>query len=142
MINGAALSILIFLLGTLVTLDIRRKNACDAAAAKFRLDLLNALTGLYPVPTDWPKDVDAHLRKIFPSLQRSVAEFRPYLPWYKRRAYDKAWFVYRLGVDGREIDKQIYHQYMEFSSPDKRFVDPKKQFHANVSKLFRFAGRT
>jgi hypothetical protein len=135
---------LVALLGVLISafvaLHLRRKNASSAAAGKFRAALLNALSGMYPIPANWPKNVDGHLRQIFPALQSAVEEFRPYVPWRSRRSYDRAWFVYRLGEDGREIDKQLYHQYMGFTSPDEPVVDPKVTFHANVKRLLAFAG--
>jgi hypothetical protein len=136
------LTSLIALIGWLLVLYVQRKNARRTATTKYRAALLEALSGLYPIPTDWPNNIDAHLRQIFPILQRAVAEFRPHVPWYSRRSYDRAWFVYRLGDGGREIDKQIYHQYMGFSSPGERTVDPKETFRANVSMLFRFARET
>lgn len=110
--------------------------------AKYRASVLEALSGLYPIPTNWPSNVDAHLRKAFPTLQRAIAEFRPYVPWYSRRSYDNAWRVYRVGTDGREIDKQVYHQYMGFTSPGEPVIDPKETFRVNVSRLFRFANET
>lgn len=47
--------------------------------------------------------------------------------------------MYRLGPDGREIDKQLYHQYMGFTSPYEPAIDPKVAFHANVKRLLDFA---
>ena len=138
-IPATLLTLLIALIGWLLVLHVQRKNAHRVAATKYRAALLEALSGLYPIPTNWPNSIDAHLRQAFPILQRTVAEFRPYVPWYSRRSYDKAWFVYRLGEGGREIDKQVYHQYMGFTSPGEPIIDPKEVFRVNVSTLFRFA---
>jgi len=117
---------------------IRRAQASQS----FRSVILCKLAGLYPIPTNWPTSIDSHLRQIFPELQRAVAEFRPYVPWHARRSFDAAWFVYRLGRDGREIDKQLYHQYMGFTSPGRPVIDPKETFRANVDKLLSFARET
>jgi hypothetical protein len=135
-------TILAALLGGLLLLYVHRKNARRTAAAKYRAALLESFTGLYPIPTNWPGNIDAHLRQVFPQLQRAVAEFRAYVPWHARRSYDQAWFVYRLGPDGREIDKQLYQQYMGFTSPGEPVVDPKDTFRANVAGLLAFAGET
>jgi hypothetical protein len=135
-------TLLAALVGGLLLLHVHRKNARRAAAAKYRAALLEAFTGLYPVPANWPGDIDSHLRRAFPLLQRAVAEFRPYISWRARRSYDQAWFVYRLGPEGREIDKQLYHQYMGFTSPGEPVVDPKETFRANVAGLLAFAGET
>ncbi len=139
-ISPPVATLLAVLLSGFLLLYVNRKNARRTATAKYRAALLEAFTGLYPIPTNWPVNVDAHLRQIFPQLQRAVAEFRSYVPW--RRAYDRAWFVYRLGTDGREIDKQLYHQYMGFTSPGEPVINPKGTFYTNVNKLLGFASET
>lgn len=141
-ISAPFATLLVGLLSALLVLYVRRRNASASAAAMFRAALLDALSGMYPVPTTWPANIDLHLRQLFPAVQRAVQEFRPYVPWYSKRSYDRAWFVYRLGIDGREIDKQLYHQYMGFTSPCEPVVDPKVTFHANVKKLLAFADET
>jgi len=135
-----AATLLAALIGGLLLLYVHRKNARRVAAAKYRAALLEAFAGLYPIATNWPDNIDSHLRQIFPSLQRAVAEFRPYVSWHARRSYDSAWFAYRLGSDGREIGKQLYHQYMGFTSPGEPAIDPKETFRANVVNLLRYAG--
>ena len=135
-------TLLVGLVGGFLLLYVHRKNARRTASAKFRAEFLKVLSGLYPVATNWPSNIDSHLRQIFPALQLVLAEFRPYVPWYKRRAYDRAWFVYRLGRDGRDIDQQMYHQYMGFTSPGTPPIDPKQTFRANVKRLLDFADET
>jgi hypothetical protein len=141
-ISAPQATLLTALVGGLILLYVHRKNAQRAATAKFRAAMFQSLTGLYPVPSSWPANIDSHLRQIFPALQQAIAEFRPYVPWYSRRSYDRAWFVYRLGPDGREIDKQLYHQYMGFTSPGEPVIDPKETFRVNVAALLAFAGET
>ena len=141
-ISAPLATLLAALIGGYLLLYIHRKNARRTATAKYRAALLEAFTGLYPIPTNWPNNIDAHLRGIFPSLQRAIAEYRPYVPWHARKAYDQAWFIYRLDRDGREIDKQLYFHYMGFSSPGGPVIDPKVTFRSNVDSLLRFAGET
>ncbi|MGY3265522.1 hypothetical protein [Lysobacter sp. HA35] len=130
------------LISGLLLLHVHRKNARRSAAAKYRAALLESFAGLYPVPSNWPRDIDSHLREIFPALQRAAAEFRPYMLWRARRSYDRAWSNYRLGPGGREIDKQLYHQYMGFTDPGQPASDPKATFKTNVARLLAFAGET
>lgn len=141
-IPAPAATLLAALIGGWFLLYVHRKNARRTAAAKYRTALLEAFAGLYPIPTNWPPNIDSHLRQIFPQLQRAVAEFRPYVSWRTRRSFDAAWFVYRLGADGREIDNQLYHQYMGFTSPGEPVIDPKETFRCNVAKLLSFANET
>jgi len=114
------------------------KNRYAAASIKFRSSVLEILAGLYPIPTNWPKrglDIDPVLRNAFPKLQVAVAEFRPYLAWFRRWRFDRAWFIYRLGKEGREIDKQDHLQYIGFASTP----NPEKTFKRNVDALLSFA---
>ena len=141
-IPAPLVTFLIGLVSAFIVLYVRRRDASSNAAVKFRSALLDAFSGMYPVPATWPANIDSHLRQLFPTVQRAVEEFRPYVPWYSKRSYDTAWFVYRLGHDGREIDKQLYHQYMGFTTPGEPAVNPKETFHANVNKLLAFAGET
>lgn len=105
-----------------------------AANASFRVKVLTELGSIYPVPASWPEDINSHLRAAFPALQVAVAEFRPYVPWWRRWRFDKAWFCYHCST-GRKVDAQVYHHYMAFSSQP----DPKAMFHKNVSRLLSFA---
>lgn len=87
-----------------------------------------------PHPVRWPADIDAFLRGVFPQLQAAVAEFRPFLPMYRRLAFDRAWFTYRCAT-GRQIDIECYHHYMAFAGQP----DPKQTFSRNVERLLSFA---
>jgi hypothetical protein len=136
------IAILGVLLSAFFLLYVHSKNAKRTAAAKYRAALLKAFSGLYPIPSNWPRDIDSHLREIFPELQVAVAEYRTFIPWYSRKKYDYAWFVYRLDKDGREIDKQLYFHYMGFRDADRPTSDPKQEFHCNVSRLMAFASET
>ena len=141
-IAGASLA---WLIPHRLSISRERQSSFRAAAVKFRSAVLGTLSGLYPIPAHWPGSgnaVDQTLRAAFPALQTAVTEFKDSLPRRHRRAFDQAWFIYRLGSDGREIDKQCYHQYMGFSSPDKVIPDSKDTFHANVSNLLSFAKET
>ncbi len=117
-----------------------RNNAINryaAASTKFRSSVLEILSGLYPLPTHWPKDglaIDPILRAAFPKLQVAVAEFRPHVLWFRRKAFDESWFRFRCAT-GREIDQQCYHHYMAFSDQP----DPKTTFKMNVDNLLSFA---
>jgi hypothetical protein len=115
-----------------------RLNRLAIASTTFRNTILTELKGLYPIPSDWPKDInmlDQRLRQVFPNLQIAVANFRPFVPWYWRWTFDRAWRIYRLGKDGREIDRQLYHQYISFSDNPNY----KENFKHNVDKLLSYA---
>jgi hypothetical protein len=104
------------------------------AALEFRNEVLTTLTQLYPLASEWPKEIDLILRAAFPSLQRAVSQFRPFVPFCKRWSFDRAWFRYRCGT-GREIDVQNYHHYMAFGSNP----NGQENFKRNVDSLLKFA---
>lgn len=117
-----------------LTIERDRLNARRNAATAFRTAFLAPLTGLYPLPLRWPNDIDQFLRNAAPTLQNAVTQFRPFLPWWKRWAFDRAWFKFRCGT-GRDIDLQNYHRYIAFgSNPDAKGI-----FRRNVDKVLSFA---
>lgn len=130
--------------------EARRADAC----VKFHSSVLTALTGLYPVPSNWPDDkitIIKVLENRFQSLQAAVAEFRQSLPWHKRILYDRAWRLYRLGKDGREKDGQYYWQYVPTKGDGiehGRYYKHdntntyKDDFKKNVGRLLRYAKAT
>jgi len=128
------------------------KSRKAAAATKFRNSVLEALTGLYPVPVAWPADeitISDVLQARFPELQAAVAEFAPYLNILQRWRFKKAWNQYRLGRNGREIDQQDYSQYIPFTGAEivngllvknDQSKTYKSVFKRSVDQLLGFAG--
>jgi hypothetical protein len=117
-----------------LTIGRDKLNAKRRASVKFYSAILAAFHGLYPLPVNWPLDIEYALRSVFPAIQTAIAEFRPYVPWWQRRAFDRAWFRYRCGT-GREIDLQIYLHYTAFRDN----TDAKGRFRRNVAALLAFA---
>ncbi|MGH8468665.1 MAG: hypothetical protein ACREVY_06700 [Gammaproteobacteria bacterium] len=129
------------------------RGSFRAASIKFRSAVLTTLAGLYPVQSNWPsnelKIIDV-LEERFPALQAAVAEFRQQLPLGKRWLFDRAWKVYRLGKDGREIDGQYYWQYVPHTGEGiengKRYkhdnrLSYKSAFKRNVDRLLGYASQ-
>ncbi len=120
------------------------------ACITFRSDVLGALSGLYPIPVNWPDSggaVNHMLAAAFPALQRAVAEFRDVLPRRKRRGFDKAWHAYRAGSDNASATQQgHYYQYMGYHEPGTSdasgHTKSKGLFHTNVQNLLNFANET
>jgi len=135
-----AAAVLVAAFGGYVAWRNGQKSRHATACGNFRASVLRALDGLHPHHAKWPKDGQAIapiLRAAFPALQAAVAEFRPFIPFWRRHAFDRAWHQYHCST-GRDIDAQVYHHYMAISDQP----DPKATFHANVSRLLSFAGAT
>lgn len=96
--------------------------------------VLFELGNIYPVPVAWPGNIDVYLRYRFTALQTAVQNFRPFVPWWKRWLFDRAWLNY-YSPTGKKDGEQCYHYYMAFDSGQ----DCKKTFHDRVSRLLSFA---
>lgn len=106
----ALVAALIAILGAFA---VQRFVAYRNASVKFRAAVIAELKSIYPLPVSWPQNIDGFLRLAFPALQSAVAEFRPFVPSWRRRAFDQAWSQYRNAY-GREVDAQVYHHYIAF----------------------------
>ncbi|HAI94419.1 MAG TPA: hypothetical protein DCM36_06850 [Xanthomonadaceae bacterium] len=130
-----AAPILLAAFGEYIAYRNNYKSRRAAAGAQFRAAITNALTGLYPLPAKWPANPERELQAAFPAIQAAVAQFRPFVPWWRRSAYDRAWLTYRSAYL-REIDVQCYHHYIAFEGQP----DPQATFKKNVGRLLGFAG--
>ncbi|WAT15081.1 hypothetical protein [Xanthomonas fragariae] len=128
-----------FFLGALSGAFLQHRARAKRASEAFTSAFFEALSGMYPTPSNWPSDVKARLRDVYPKLEQAVEAFRPHLSWWRRRAFDRAWFIYRLGEDGREIDVQLYHQYMGIQESGQAFINPQRMLQKNVLRLLAFA---
>ena len=113
------------------------KNRRAAACATFRSAVLKELGSVYPNVVSWPENIDGFLRSRFSALQAAVENFRPFVPWWRRWLFDRAWFRYRCAT-GRKIDVQCYHHYMGFNDNPNY----KEAFKNNVLRLLSFANET
>jgi len=110
--------------------------------------VLEALKGLYPVPSDWPESIDTRLKAAFPDLQAAVAEYRPFVSRWKRRQFDQAWLQFRVDPLEQGLTDQSYWQYVPHSfdyvqnGQSMSFDNTKtykEKFKANVDRLLTFS---
>ncbi|MBA4141522.1 MAG: hypothetical protein H0X43_00615 [Nitrosospira sp.] len=113
---------------------IIRKRWADAAD-EFRSAILSTLSGLYPEPTNWPKNIDTYLCARLPVMHEIIEGFRPNVRQQDIPAYNADWDSYyhfcRTEVTD---DKCIAAETNAGKEPD-----PKKTFHTLVSNLLRYA---
>jgi hypothetical protein len=122
------------------------------ASAKFNSEVLNILSGLYPLASDWPKniyEIDTILRSAFPKMQIAVEDFKYSLPWHKKPFFNHTWSRFRNAY-GRDQDIQCYHNYMPGISTSivngkEATIDTtktyKETFKHNVAALLKFANK-
>ena len=91
-------------------------NTFNKAATEFSDTFHRELIEIYPIPANWPEDIDSYLRGRFGNLSQAVGTFKKHLTLGKRRSFEIDWFRFYCATD-RDIDKdcQVYHHYMPFS---------------------------
>jgi len=107
------------------------------AANEFVSTITSEFSEIYPVSSNWPEDIDCYLRNKFPILQSAIENYKPYVK--NQEGFNKAWDFYRLGEDGRIIDKQLYLQYMGFQSNDEPAISPEVRLRENINQLLSYA---
>ncbi|WP_256361333.1 hypothetical protein [Methylomonas koyamae] len=135
--NGVFGAILLACFGAWLTYRTVHRGRRAAACSAFRAAVLAELGPIYPNASSWPANIDSFLRSRFPALQTAVETFRPFVPWWKRWLFERAWFRYRCAT-GRKIDVQCYHHYVPIGDNPNY----KANFQGNVSALLSFADET
>ena len=124
-----------------------RRARIIQAGRDFRATVLEELSGLYPIPSNWPKGagIEPVLKEKFPALQIAVETFKPFLSDKKRAEFDRAWVTFFCAIKGRRV--QTYHHYMNITSASANSFggetvitnDGKTTFKRNVDHLLSFA---
>lgn len=102
------------------------------SSSNCRSSIHSILSGLYPEPTNWPKDVGKYLRDRLPAMQEVIEDFRRDIPQESIPAYNKDWENYCKFCN--EITDDICAAADLDSS---NAVNPKQIFHNLVSNILR-----
>ena len=122
----------------------RRVTACIA----FRSAVLAELGSIYPNATAWPDNIDAFLRDRSTALQTAVENFSPFVPWWQKWFFNRAWRLYIKGKCGVRGQHQNYWQYVPHGSTDEKghphdnHLTYKQDFKRNVGRLLSYAKET
>lgn len=82
--------VLAALIGALTAIYVQRKNRFTVAADAFRKVILSEMQGIIPVNGFWPKEEYSRIKNSIPIIKRAALEFRPAIPFYRRRHFDEA----------------------------------------------------
>lgn len=91
------------------------------------------------------EQLDEYLVKNFSSHKKSVISFRQYIPWYKRKSFDRAWNNYRYGVNEsvpppeKELPLPILSEYWEGLSYGENDEETREVVLLRIHKLLSFA---
>lgn len=73
---------------------LHNRNRFNAAADKFRGVVLSNLEGIVPVNGFWRQDIYPRINNTVPIIKRAALEFRPAVPFYRKRGFDIAVMEY------------------------------------------------
>ena len=130
---------------------MERHDGRAAACAAYRGALLEALSGLYPEPVDWPAnalDIVNVLESRFAPMQAAGAAFRPYLRSLARWQFDWAWNIFRHGHARRRSDRQNFWHYVPgppgaapqaWHGSRTMVQEEQRAFRKSVDRILRFA---
>ncbi len=105
----------------------RKRHA--SAANRFRLSIHSILSGLYPEPVSWPKDIGEYLCERLPAMQEVIEEFRYNVPQEHIPNYNKDWHSYCQFCD------EITDDNCNSADPNPGEVSKKQVFHTLVSNI-------
>jgi hypothetical protein len=111
-------------------LFIRKRRL--TVANNFRLSIHSILSGLYPEPSNWPKDIGVYLRNRLPAMQEVIEDFRYDVPQERIPTYNKDWHSYCQFCDEITDDKCVAAELNPGNASD-----PKQVFHTLVSNILR-----
>ena len=134
---GISLTLVGFFVVHLLALHRQKEAARTEAAKKLMSVVTSELSEIYPISSAWPENIDGYLRSKFPALQSAVEAYKPYAK--NKAEFERAWKIHRVGEEGREIDKQVYHQYMGFQIDNEPRIVPESQLKENIDRLLSHA---
>jgi hypothetical protein len=109
--------------------EIYNRKRHAAAVKRFRLSIHSILSGLYPEPISWPKDIDVYLCEKLPAMQRVIEEFRYRVPQEDIPKYNKDWHSYYKFCD------EITDGSCNTEDLNSGEVSKKQVFHTLVSNI-------
>lgn len=112
--------------------EIYNRKRQAAAANKYSLSIHSILSGLYPKPVNWPKDIGVYLRERLPAMQEVIEEFRYRVPQEHIPEYNKDWHSYCQFCD------EITDDTCDTAGLNPDEVSKKQVFHTLVSNILRY----
>jgi hypothetical protein len=127
-------SVLFICFGGYIAWRTWNKQRFITASDKFRSTILTELLGIYPVNGFWKPEVYPQIQKTVPIIKKAALEFRPTIPFYRKRRFDKAVTEYCDQCQNMKWDKAVTD--VVFSDEIK--TTQKEQFVKCVNHLLSF----
>jgi len=116
------------------TIDLMQRQEFNRAATTFRSNIINELAGLYPIPVNWPDDIDNRLSATFPKIQAAVEEFKPFVT--DSSAFNEAWLQYYTHCN--QVIPRVFSLANRLRGTEST-QDARDEFKHNVDNLLSFA---
>lgn len=127
--------VLLFLVLTFARIyELFNRKSRVNAVKDFHASIDSVLVGLYPEPTNWPKNIDVYLSARLDVMEELVVGFKSNIRQQDLSAYNKDWENYQRFC--QEISDD---QCTAVSSNSDHVPDPKKIFYTLVSNILRHA---
>lgn len=127
--------VLLFLVLTFARIyELFNRKSRVNAVKDFHASIDSVLVGLYPEPTNWPKNIDVYLSARLDVMEELVVGFKSNIRQQDLSAYNKDWENYQRFC--QEISDD---QCTVVPSDSDHAPDPKKIFYTLVSNILRHA---
>jgi hypothetical protein len=111
--------------------EVYNRKRRAVSTNRFRSSIHSILSGLYPEPVNWPKDIGEYLCERLPAMQEVIEEFRYHVPQEHIPDYNKDWHSYCQLCD------EITDDNCNAADLSPGEVSKKQVFHTLVSNILR-----
>ncbi|GDX61622.1 MAG: hypothetical protein ITD42_05400 [Nitrosospira sp.] len=127
--------VLLFLVLTFARIyELFNRKSRVNAVKDFHASIDSVLVGLYPEPTNWPKNIDVYLSARLDVMEELVVGFKSNIRQQDLSAYNKDWENYQRFCQEIRDD-----QCTVVPSDSDHVPDSKKIFYTLVSNILRHA---
>lgn len=128
------IALFIALVPVYFTIYIYNRNRFNTAADKFRSVIFDEMRGLIPVEGFWIQEEYPRFLKSIPIVKRAAFDFRPTLPFYRKRRFNKAIMAYCEQSQNMNWDQAIF----DAAFPDECPTTQKEKFIKCIDHLLSF----
>ena len=116
-----------------LAIDLVNRKRKEDAMFNYRNTIETELSGMYPKPINWPKNVNQYLRALLPEMHDNFETLRGFLPQDLLAEYNKDWNEYRDFCVSITDEKCLAYDGSTDSEPN-----PKEVFHTLITNLLKY----
>lgn len=116
-----------------LAIDLVNRKRKEDALFNYRNTIETELSGMYPKPINWPKNVNQYLCARLPEMHDNFETLRGFLPQDLLGEYNMDWNKYRDFCIAITDEKCLAYDESTDSEPD-----PKEVFHTLITNLLKY----